>query len=295
MSQWKKTNDAANSVNYGSVLVHSGSGKANRAANNTALFNNVTSGAFISNAAFGQFGVEAAALANTSGEAKKIAHPGWVLRHAGEGPIVSVTLTGLSGVTNGETIKVSGGTTNAVLSLVSNATGNVASGTVVSGGQFPNTSVLTFTPNREKHVTTVTVANAVAAITGYSNTDYVVITAANSSQMVTQATANIVTNGSGVFTSANVTVVGTGGSFLQAISNASSNVTIQIYAANGATGGTGTGITGWGVVFANSAGSLASNVAVLGGRAGRVHYETLVAFGSMGTGAGSNTTQLPIT
>src|SRR5271170_5576357 len=96
MPQWKNTNDAANSVNYGAVLVKSGNSKSTIASNNTALFDNVTPGAFLSGnpaVAVGQFGVEANQMnSSANGESYAVTHAGWNLRTQGTGPIVSIVI-----------------------------------------------------------------------------------------------------------------------------------------------------------------------------------------------------------
>lgn len=96
---------------------------------------------------------------------------------------------------------------------------------------------------------------------GYSNTDVVTVA---SPQAGGNATATVTTNSTGGITSLTLTAAGSG--FLAV--NAAANVSIA-----NSTGGA-------------SGGSSATFVATAGGRAGRVHTETLVAFGSLG----SNTT-----
>jgi len=99
---------------------------------------------------------------------------------------------------------------------------------------------------------------------GYNNTD--VITVA-SPQAGGNATASIATNSTGGILS--VTLTNAGAGFLAV--NASANVSIA-----NSTGGT-------------SGGSGATFAAVAGGRAGRVHTETLIAFGSLGTNTVTST------
>ena len=53
MSQWKNTDDAANSVSWVARYLGMGSGKAAQVANNTALFGNTTAGAFTPNQTIG--------------------------------------------------------------------------------------------------------------------------------------------------------------------------------------------------------------------------------------------------
>jgi hypothetical protein len=93
--------------------------------------------------------------------------------------------------------------------------------------------------------------------TTYNNTDVITV---SSPVAGGNATASVLTNGSGVLQSATLTTPGFG--FF--VVSATANVTIA-----NATGGA-------------SSGSGGSFTATAGGRAGRVHYETLVAFGSLG-------------
>jgi hypothetical protein len=85
MAQFKGVNNANSAPGYVASSLSLGSGKANRKANNAALFNNTSSGAFISGKTVSVVGVETAAKANTSGEGSKVSHPGWQLRTEGSG------------------------------------------------------------------------------------------------------------------------------------------------------------------------------------------------------------------
>lgn len=95
--------------------------------------------------------------------------------------------------------------------------------------------------------------------TGYANTDTVRI--ANG---VTNATATVATNANGTLTSVTLTAPGSG--FVN-----SSVLVTTVRAANGDV----------------SAGANATFTVVLGGRAGRIHTETLVAMGSMSANGSS--------
>ncbi len=81
MSQWKNTDDAANSVSWAARSIGAGSGKTAQAANNTALFGNTTANSFVLGQIVGQFGVDPVET-KVSG---KIAHAGYVLRREGTG------------------------------------------------------------------------------------------------------------------------------------------------------------------------------------------------------------------
>ena len=82
MSQWKNTDDAANSVLWAPTSVK----LAPNANNQTDLFGNTTADAFITGLTVGQFGVDTSeAQAARAGANTKAAHAGWVLRTAGSG------------------------------------------------------------------------------------------------------------------------------------------------------------------------------------------------------------------
>jgi hypothetical protein len=72
----------------------------------------------------------------------KADHAGWVRVQRGTGPVASITITaGGSGYSNADTVKVSGGTTNAAATLTTNSTGGIATVTLTNGGAgFTNTS-----------------------------------------------------------------------------------------------------------------------------------------------------------
>lgn len=77
MSQWGKTDNAANSVNWGPSLVK----KTSNTTNQTALFGNTTPDAFISGTTIGQYGVSSNEAVSTDG----VVHAGWVLKKEGSG------------------------------------------------------------------------------------------------------------------------------------------------------------------------------------------------------------------
>lgn len=274
MSQWKNTDDAANSVNYVARTIGAGSGKSNIAANNTALYGNTTVDAFISGTAVGQFAVSTAEMANTSGESKRVTHAGWQIRRAGEGPVLSFAVSNNgSNFANGETILVHGGAVNAVGTVVTNATGYMTSVTVTTAGRFSNTSQQSFAYRREKHMNNITVTGG----SGYHNTDYIV-----ASNGTTNAVATLTTNSSGGFANADIVLTNVG---LWANTKANSHVAFAVYAANGAVSN-GADAT---LVANLSTSSDGTVTTTLGGRAGRVHYETIVAMGSISNGDSDDT------
>ena len=249
-----------------------------RANVDVAMFNNATPGAFVTGKAVGVFGVSATEMANNTINHSKDQpqHAGWNIRHAGTGPVINVAITAAgSGFANGESINISNGTTNATITVTTNATGNATSLTVVHpGAGFTNTAIGVITFNREQHVANVIVAGTA---TGYNNTDVLAI-----SNGTINGTATFVTNATGGFTTANVTITNPG----LFVNNAANNtVVVTAKAANGAAS------LGSGATFtANLATSTGGTVTfTLGGRSGRVWYETIVAMGSLGVNTSTST------
>ena len=252
----------------GGANAHFANTAGSRANVDIQMFNNATPGAFKSGVAVGVFGVSAPEQANNRlNDGERGAHAGWNLRRAGTGPVVSFTVTGAgTGFANGETITVSNGTSNATGTIVANATGNMVAVAVTSGGAgFTNTGMAVVGFNRERDVVEVKYSGTA---TGYNNTD--VITVSNG---IVNATATVATNSTGGTLTFTITNRGL-------FSNAAANGTAVVTIANSTGGASG----GSGATFsANLAASTGGSVTIaLGGRAGRVHYETLVAMGSLG-------------
>jgi hypothetical protein len=163
MSLFGSIDQANNSPKYGAQNLSIGSGPTAQVANTTALYQNTTSGAFITHQADGVFGVAEEHLANTGGEAKKVNHTGWNLRVAGTGGVSSVDISlGGDGYSNTDLVEVSGGTVNAAGTIVTNATGGITSVTITSQGEgFVSAG-------------TVTVTNSTAGASAGSNAAFTV-------------------------------------------------------------------------------------------------------------------------
>jgi hypothetical protein len=270
MAQWGGTDTAANSVQWAAQWLSQGAGATAKAANNTALYNNVNAEAFVDvpspyTVVVGQFMASANAMANTSGERSKLTSAGWQMRVAGEGPLLSVTASGGNTFANGETIAMGNGGAAGVLTITANATGNIGSVAVTSGGRFVNGSVITYTFQRQKHLLSITVG---VTPTGYNNTDVIV-----ASNGIVNGAATILTNSTGGFVTANLTLTNVG---LWANNVANNTVVITALAANGAASN-GTSATFTANLVTSAGGAVNTTSSVLGGRAGRVTYETLVA------------------
>lgn len=82
MSQWKNTDDAANSVIWAAQQLKTTANSTTQ----TALFGNTTADAFITGETVGQYGIDTAEMrAARAGGIARPAHAGWVLRTEGSG------------------------------------------------------------------------------------------------------------------------------------------------------------------------------------------------------------------
>jgi hypothetical protein len=230
------------------------------------LYANTVEGAFQNNVIEGIYGVstdEIQTIITNTGSSPGLT-PGWILEKRGTGPVTGLTVTAGAGFSNGDTLTISNGSANGTATLTTNATGNLVSATINYGGAgfFTNTHVVTGF-NREKHAANI---NYTGTATGYSNTDYVVV-----SNSIINATANVSTNATGgslAFTFSNT------GIFANTTSN--TQVVVKIYAANGVANGTGSGATFTSAnLVASTGGSI--NITTTGGRSNRKQYEILAA------------------
>lgn len=201
-----------------------------------------------------------------------VAAPGWIKVIKGTGGVTAFTVTAAgSAYGNGETVTVSNGAANATGVIATNATGNVVSVAVSNpGAGWVNSTMTSIAFNGEKHMLNVTVS---AGGSGYANTDVVV-----SSNGLVNGQHTVTTNTTGGITAVTV------GSNTGLWGNTAGNTTVvfTILNANGVNSA-GTSAT----LAANiGKGSSATLTVTLGGRAGRKHYETLVAISSM-SGSGS--------
>lgn len=231
---------------------------------------------FVNDLAVGVFPVSVAMRANTSGEGSKVGSPGWNLRRAWEGPLMSFTATSGSGFANGEGVTFSNGTVNATGILTSNATGNLVSGVIPvnQGGMFTNAAIVVATLQRQQHLfSNATVAGAsVTGGSGYSNTDTLLF-----SNGTVNGTATISTNTTGGFTNSGITLTNVG---LWSNVATNSSVVVVALAANGAPSA-GTSATLVPYLATSATGTITVANSNMGGRAGRVQYECLVHSRSM--------------
>jgi len=274
--KWDKLNRVDSANAHSSLMTVAGS----RANTDYNLFANDTPNAFLNNMAVGVFGVSVNAMANNTAQASadQPAHAGWNLRRAGTGGIATAVIASGSLFANGETITLSNGTSNALLTITTNSSGNATSlaigasgGTIVGGGGWVNTTMVARTFNREKYFANVRTTGTGLA---YDNTSIVVVSNGSS---INAYTSNLVTNATGGLVNTSFTTASVG-LFSKTQTNAGLQFAVTKYDGTTATGNVST--TGFSGLVVNSSGGAVT--LTLGGRAGRVHTETLVAMGSLG-------------
>jgi len=261
MPLWKVSNLQASAPKY--KVVEGKTAVGNQKGNSANLFNNVSVGVFKKHMATGVFGANAA---NVSGKTKKnIDHTGWHYVRQWTGPVVSVTITaGGTGFVNTAVGQVTSpdanNAANATFTCTTNSSGGITAITMTNGGiGFNNLTNLTMVPPANGIVNVAITAGG----TAYSNADTFKV-----SNGQVNAIGTITTNTTGGITAATITSAGRG-------FPANTNCVVTIT--------TGTGSTATIVVNVVGAGSGSTLTPVLGGRAGRVHYETLVAGGMTGS------------
>jgi hypothetical protein len=114
MSQWSKTDNAANSVQWAVA----GFNKVANTSNKTTFYANATMGAFVANVAIGQFGIDPSETTSN----KKIAHAGWNIRKEGEGGragrITYETIVAMGSITgDGDGVLMANTTSNTAQSI----------------------------------------------------------------------------------------------------------------------------------------------------------------------------------
>lgn len=285
MSQWKNDDSAANSVLWGVAQYN----KTANTVNQTNFYNNTTSGAFVSGAVVGQFGVDATEMGISAGN---LAFAYVTSGGSGYSANAVVTLTFANGTTNATAV-------NAFANVTAGVGGSITSLLIAQPGS-------TYTVAPAVTIAAPSAINITANSTGFSNTnDVLLISTANSKFQAgdrlyyTVPTGNTpiapLTGNTYYYVSfANTTAI--------ALSDTSGGANIDITDTRTTNPGethTVTGDTATGYVVVGGA----KNTGVThagwvvrtegtGGRAGRVSYETLVAMGSM-TSDGSEDSILP--
>jgi len=243
-------------------------------ANGFQLYQNTQVGAFVANEAVGVFGLDAREKSNAQHEGPIATHAGWVLRKQGTGPLLSVTIT------------------NAGKGLTGNATAKYLS---ITGGGLSNTQAnASFTVQANGSIdTAVPAAGPVANGVGYAQNGFCSIVGGGTGNnqlaniaYTKNAAGNIalltINNGGANFDS-NPTVVPLGtntGVATIVVTTNTGTITAVTVAVPGSYTNTATLVIAPVTLTYNT---LPTFAGVLGGRANRVHYEVLVAAGSMGT------------
>ena len=249
MSLWGKLDAANNAPKHKSII-------AGSTARGNVAYQNTTVNSFVDKQGATLYGVNT----TEANLIQKGVHPGWVIMRTGAGPVASITVNaGGVNIANGETVTLSNGYSNGLLTLTSNATGNVASAVITTGGVFDTNTTVAIGFNRQRHLASILITGTA---TGFSNTDTIRV-----SNGTTNATATLATNSTGGTLVVTITNVGL-------FSNTTSNTqTVVAVLANTGANSAGSGATFQANVSPSTGGSITINT--LGGRAGRKQYETL--------------------
>lgn len=164
MALWKNTD-----LNTSAPKFHVDSGHGVD-ANGYTLYGNTQVSAFETGAAVGVFGVDAAEANVAHSTKEKLAHAGWVLRHAYTGPVTSIAVTGgnIGYNANGYIVFTSpdGSGSGANASYTVNTTTNtITTITLVSGGSGYTTTLTANAAN----ATTVNSATFLVRMGGRAN------------------------------------------------------------------------------------------------------------------------------
>ena len=265
MAQWGNTDDAANSVLWATSLVN----LTPNTTNQTALFGNTTVGAFIANEAVGQFGLDSTEI-RVSGNA---AVQQYIITNAGSGYAANAAVT----------VANTAGGANTQLANSTVATGRVTavSANVTVGGYTSAPSVTIAAPGAQSF-------NANSAVT--NATDAIAISTANSIFLAGDRVTYTVAAGNTALTnltSGTAYFIKTSNSTAVTLTTVPNGDTIDLTKGLTETGHSLTGETATAVAELTEVGytkgaahtGWVMRTVGTGGRAGRVQYETLVAFG----------------
>jgi hypothetical protein len=265
MAQWGNTDDAANSVLWATALVN----LTPNTTNQTALFGNTTVGAFIANEAVGQFGLDSTEI-RVSGNA---AVQQYIITNAGSGYAANAAVT----------VANTAGGANTQLANSTVATGRVTavSANVTVGGYTSAPTVTIAAPGAQSF-------NANSAVT--NATDAIAISTANSIFLAGDRVTYTVAAGNTALTnlvSGTAYFIKTSNSTAVTLSAVPNGDTIDLTkglteAGHSLTGETATAVaelTEVGYTKGAAHTGWVMRTVGTGGRAGRVQYETLVAFG----------------
>jgi hypothetical protein len=279
MAQWGNTDDAANSVLWATALVN----LTPNTTNQTALFGNTTVGAFIANEAVGQFGLDSTEI-RVSGNA---AVQQYIITNAGSGYAANAAVT----------VANTAGGANTQLANSTVATGRVTavSANVTVGGYTSAPSVTIAAPGAQSF-------NANSAVT--NATDAIAISTANSIFLAGDRVTYTVAAGNTALTnlvSGTAYFIKTSNSTAVTLTTVPNGDTIDLTKGLTEAGHSLTGETATAVAVLTERGytkgaahtGWVMRTAGTGGRAGRVQYETLVAFGGTFSDDASDDAILP--
>lgn len=265
MAQWGNTDDAANSVLWATALVN----KTPNTTNQSALFGNTTVGAFIANEAVGQFGLDATEI-RVSGNA---AVQQYIITFAGSGYAANAAVT-VANTTGGANTQLanSAATGGRITAVTANVT---------VGGYTSAPSVTIAAPAAQTF-------NANSAVT--NATDAIAISTANSIFLAGDRVTYTVAAGNTALTnlaSGTAYFIKTSNSTAVTLTTVPNGDTIDLTKGLTETGHSLTGETATAVAELTEVGytkgaahtGWVMRTVGTGGRAGRVQYETLVAFG----------------
>lgn len=279
MAQWGNTDDAANSVLWATALVN----KTPNTTNQSALFGNTTVGAFIANEAVGQFGLDSTEI-RVSGNA---AVQQYIITNPGSGYAANAAVT----------VANTAGGANTQLANSTVATGRVTavSANVTVGGYTSAPAVTIAAPGAQSF-------NANSAVT--NATDAIAISTANSIFLAGDRVTYTVAAGNTALTnlvSGTAYYIKTSNSTAVTLSAVPNGDTIDLTKGVTETGHSLTGETATAVAELTEVGytkgaahtGWVMRTVGTGGRAGRVQYETLVAFGGNFSNDASDDAILP--
>jgi hypothetical protein len=263
MAQWGNTDDAANSVLWAVSQLK----KPANSVNQTALFGNTTPDAFITGQTTGQFGLDATEIGVSNGSV--VAY--------------EVIFTG-SGYAANAAVTVGG---NATANATSNATGRISAVNIVdAGNSYTTRPTVTVDPP----ATITFAANSTSVIVGNSTVNGFITLGANSLFLANNDVVNYrvpAANSSigGLANNGNFFVIVANSTAIQLAATHSGPAINRTSVGTGAQAHTLQGETATAVATISGVSSGAAHTGWVlrtvgeGGRAGRVQYETLVAFG----------------
>lgn len=269
--QWGNTDDAANSVLWATTLVN----LTPNTTNQTALFGNTTIGAFVANKAVGQFGLDTTEIrvsGNAAVQQYIITNPG-----TGYGSNAVVTVANTTGGANTQLANSTVTTTGANRGRVTAVTANVTVGGYTSAPSVTIAAPGLIIFNGNTNVT----ANTIAVIA--ANSRFQVGDGITYAGNTLSTPGGLVDNTKYFVSFANSTVLAL------AATPGGANIALTPAAGDGTTAGGATlrGETATAVAELTEVGytkgaahtGWVMRTVGTGGRAGRVQYETLVAFG----------------